>query len=71
MTSRIMVRRTITQTPSDTAASHGNFDTAACGDAFATRMRNMTAPLGTLCQAGDQDRSGFPSYAPEISDRPD
>lgn len=70
MTSRIMVRRKIPQIQSDTPSSQGNFDTAACADAFAARMRNMTAPIGSLCRSFDTDRTNTPSDYPEISDQP-
>jgi hypothetical protein len=71
MTSRIMIRREIPQVPSDTPSSQGNFDTAACGDAFAARMRNMTAPLGSMCHHWDSDRSNAPTTFPEVVDRPE
>lgn len=71
MKSRIMVRKAIPQVPSDTPSSQGNFDSAACGDAFATRMRNMTAPLGSICRSWDSDRSNSPASYPEVFDRPD
>jgi len=71
MTSRILIRRGIPQVPSDTPSSQGNFDTAACGDAFASRMRNMTAPLAASCRNWDHDRTNTPSHYPEVSDRPD
>lgn len=71
MTSRILIRRGTPQIASDTPSSQGNFDTAACGDAFATRMRNMTAPLGSICHNWDTDRSNTPTTLPEVSDRPD
>lgn len=70
MTSRIMVRREIPQIQSDTPSSQGNFDTAACGDSFAARMRNMTAPLGSLCRSFDGDRTNAPTDYPEVFDQP-
>jgi hypothetical protein len=71
MTNRILIRRQEARVVSDTPSSHGNFDTSACADAGAARMRNMTAPMGSICRNWDHDRPNTPPRYLEVSDRPD
>jgi hypothetical protein len=71
MTTRVLIRRKEPQVISQTPSSQGNFDSAACADAGAARMRNMTAPLGTISQNWDRDRSSTPPDYLEVSDRPE
>jgi hypothetical protein len=72
MTTRIiMIRRKDPRIISETPSSHGNFDTAACADAGAARMRNMTAPIGTMSHNWDRDRTNTPAGYLEVSDKPE
>lgn len=71
MTTRILTRRASPFVPSDTASSHGNYDTSARADAGATLMRNMTSPVGSMSNSWDDDRSDAPMPHLEVTDRPD
>jgi hypothetical protein len=72
MTTRIFIRRNDPRVISQTPSSQGNFDTAACADAGAARMRNMTAPIGAISHNNwDQDRTSTPPGYVEVADRPE
>lgn len=71
MTTRILIRRKDPRVLSQTPSSQGNFDSAACADAGAARMRNMTAPVGTISHDWDRDRTNTPEHYIEVLDRPD
>jgi hypothetical protein len=71
MTTRILIRRKDTRVLSETPSSQGNFDTAACADGGAARMRKMTSLKGSTCRDWDNDRSNTPPHYVPVSDRPE
>lgn len=73
MTNRILIQRSKSQRvqPSGTPAASGVFNTSACPDTRAARIRNTVSPAGSLCHNWDTDRANSPSEYPEISDRPE
>jgi hypothetical protein len=69
--SRILIRRKDTFVLSETPSSQGNFDSAACADAGAARMRNMTSLKGAVGRDWDNDRANTPPHYVQVSDRPE